>query len=360
MQDGEYRNWLVFEYTSNPPSILECVKRCPKAWRRRAARFNAEDTMMLAVTARSGGRVLAMASSLQSFSSFASVNGIPTNAASLVCSVWDVSFQRGDGVFEVCRVVSSSTGGAAKPRCVGLHLDRLERSAAALELPLPPRRNVEKWLRDAAAQGGVDGIVRCIITRGGGFKGYGDHLGQDLKATPSTFLMWQPLPSPPDFFRLLPMRVPWHSGGFGDDWAAIKWLSYGPNLHSTRLAQRSGFDDALLLSRGNDVVLDGPSWALAWKRNDGTFCTPSWKDLGLLQSTSCTIAIEASRRIGMPVEEGIYTLSDVERHATALWVMSTTRDLVPIMSLGTTEFSIDSTTQNNVLHAMDTIIDEHD
>ena len=31
---------------------------------------------------------------------------MPTPAASLKCSIWDVTFQRGDGVFEAVRVVA--------------------------------------------------------------------------------------------------------------------------------------------------------------------------------------------------------------------------------------------------------------
>lgn len=299
------------------------------------------------------------------FSSFASLNGVPTNAATLTCSVWDASFQRGDGVFEVCRVI------AGKPRCVEVHLDRLERSAAAISLKLPAtRQELEQWIRDAAAAaGGENGMVRVMITRGGGSQGYGHHLGNELHAPPSTFILWQPLPAQPESYRLLPMCAPWHSGGFDNkDWAAVKWLSYGAHVHSTRLAQKRGYDDALLLSRGDEriadirdrVVLDGPNWALAWIRNDGTFCTPSWKELGLLESTSCMIALEAAQRMGVPVEEGIFTLADVEQHATAIWAMSTTRDLIPVVSLGTTNFSMDNLFRNELRKTMDTVIDEHD
>mgnify|MGYP001434432579 CR=1 FL=1 len=91
-------------------------------------------------------------------STFASLNGVPTPAASLKCSIWDVTFQRGDGVFEAVRVVQDRDGVPA-PRAVGLHLDRLERSAAALELSLPPRAHLESWLRDAARNGGGVGPV---------------------------------------------------------------------------------------------------------------------------------------------------------------------------------------------------------
>ena len=121
-------------------------------------------------------------------STFASLNGVPTAAASLKCSIWDVTFQRGDGVFEAVRVVADRDGVPA-PRAVSLHLDRLERSAAALELTLPPRAHLESWLRDAARNGGEGGYVRLMVTRGGGAPGYGHHL-PDLYAPPNAYCVW--------------------------------------------------------------------------------------------------------------------------------------------------------------------------
>ena len=97
-------------------------------------------------------------------STFASLNGVPTPAASLKCSIWDVTFQRGDGVFEAVRVVVDRDGLPA-PRAVSLHLDRLERSASALELPLPPRAHLESWLRDAARNGGEQCINQIVTAR---------------------------------------------------------------------------------------------------------------------------------------------------------------------------------------------------
>ena len=84
--------------------------------------------------------------------SFASLDGEETDAAALKCSVWDVTFQRGDGVFEVCRIVKHSNH-IPKPRCLSLHLDRLERSAAAIDLPLPPRHELEQWIRHRFSNG---------------------------------------------------------------------------------------------------------------------------------------------------------------------------------------------------------------
>lgn len=286
--------------------------------------------------------------SYASSSSFASVNGIPTCASSVRVSVWDMSFQRGDGVFEVLRV---PPGGGKKPRGLNLHLDRLERSAHAIQLELPPRTSIEEWLQHAASESNQGGILRLMVTRGGGMAGCGHHL-TDLDAVPTTFILWQPMPPTPTQVRLLPKCAPWHPAGFQgkEEWNAIKWLSYGPNVHSTRIAQRHGYDDMLLLARGhgvdddtgddddmNRVVLDGPNWAIAWMNREGVFCTPCWKSLGLLQSVTCELAMQACRRLDIPTHQGTFRLSQLFDNATCLYMMSTTRDLLPVVSLGKVE-----------------------
>eukprot|EP00038_Savillea_parva_P026330 m.53253 g.53253 ORF g.53253 m.53253 type:complete len:364 (+) comp7437_c0_seq2:61-1152(+) len=311
----------------------------------------------------------------RSMHTYASLNGVQTDPTSLVCSIWDISFQRGDGVFEAVRVVPATDGGPPKPRCLNLHLDRMERSASALELPLPSRSVLEGWLREAAAEGGLGGYVRTIVTRGGGSPGYGDHLGDRLDAPPQTFIVWQPVSkaAPSASKRLMPLCAPWHPAGFGGPtggWTTMKWLAYGPNVHSSRLARQQGFDDALLLARGHGVsddapsdansrvVLDGPNFAVAWMRDDGTFCTPSWERLGMLQSITCTLALDAARRINLPIDEGIHRLDDIQQRARGMWVLSTTNDLTPVSVLGDLELQRNDAVRADLIHAMEEIAAE--
>lgn len=304
-------------------------------------------------------------------STFASIDGVPADAAALACSFWDQSFQRGDGVFEAVRVVIGS-GGTPVPRAVGLHLDRLERSAAAIRCPLPARSEVERYLRDAAAAGGEGGYVRLVATRGGGAPGYGDHLGGALDAPPRVFTVWQPLGCARAATTLAPAAAPWHPAGTaGRDWATIKWLAYGANMHSARLARAAGFGDALLLGRGwgvddgapsdcgDRVVLDGPNFAVCWFK-DGVLCAPSWRDLGMLESCTSALALRAADRAGVAVDEGVHRLRDLER-ADEVYVLSTGNDFTPVSAVGGTQFpasAVDSPSRVRVLAAMDDIVRE--
>ena len=73
----------------------------------------------------------------------------------------DDGLLRGDGVFEVIRLY------AGRPFALGEHLDRLERSAAALELPVE-RAELESEIAALLAEFGEhEAQLRLVITRGG-------------------------------------------------------------------------------------------------------------------------------------------------------------------------------------------------
>ena len=90
---------------------------------------------------------------------FYSINGQGT-AESPKVSFFDQSFLRGDGVFEVVRILN---GG--KLRAIQLHLDRLESSAKQISCPFPSRSAIQQWLQEAAEAGG-EGSVRLLATKG--------------------------------------------------------------------------------------------------------------------------------------------------------------------------------------------------
>ncbi|MFB3044665.1 MAG: aminotransferase class IV, partial [Acidimicrobiia bacterium] len=73
--------------------------------------------------------------------------------------VTDSSVLRGDGCFEVMRVYDGV------PFAVDRHLDRLSRSAGALDISLPNREEIAEWVR-RAIDGHSDCVVRIIVTRG--------------------------------------------------------------------------------------------------------------------------------------------------------------------------------------------------
>ena len=71
----------------------------------------------------------------------------------------DLALVRGDAVFEALRVY------AGRPFRLDAHLDRLARSAGAIDLPLPGGLE-DLATRAVAAAGGGDAVLRLICTRG--------------------------------------------------------------------------------------------------------------------------------------------------------------------------------------------------
>jgi branched-chain amino acid aminotransferase len=239
------------------------------------------------------------------------IDGLPVPDAEAVISVFDWAVQRGYGCFEVIRAYDGT------PFRADAHLERLERSAAALALRPPNRPSLAAAVHQAAAAGG-DCQVRVILTAG----------GRDLlaEAPPRTVVMWEPLPHVPVPMRLQSMAAPWHPGRSGHPLTAVKWLSYAPNMASSDAARRAGYDDALLIS-DDGWVIEGPTFGVAWLV-EGRLETPGL-ELGILPSITRAAAIEAASTLGIPVEEGAFPLGRVLEAGEVL-ALSTTRQVTPI------------------------------
>lgn len=245
------------------------------------------------------------------------IDGVAVPDLEATLSVFDWAVIRGFGVFEVIR----SYGGT--PFRLAGHLDRLERSAAALGLGTPRREMLESWVRDCTEAGG-DCQVRVVVTGGG--------RDQLVPAPPRTVVMWEPIPDIPETLKVLPMVAPWHPATDAGGFAGVKWTSYAPNMASTDKAKQAGYDDALLLS-ADSTVLEGPTYTVAWF-SQGRLETPA-TELGILASITREAVLEAAGALGIEVKQGIYPLDRIAAAAEVL-AMSTTREVVPVGLLGQT------------------------
>ena len=242
------------------------------------------------------------------------IDGRPVNEADARVSVFDWAVMRGFGVFEVIR----SYGVA--PFRLGPHLDRLERSAAALAVGLPGRDDLISWVTAAAENG--EGQVRIVVTGGGR-----DPL---FDAPSQTIIMWEPVPDIPSPLRVMPLEAPWHPGTADGPLSGIKWLSYAPNMASADMARRAGFHDALLYSR-DGFILEGPTFGIAWLIGD-VIETPGL-DLGILASITRSVLFEIGEHLGIEVRE---VSAPLERLLAADEVvgLSTVKEVIPIGVIG--------------------------
>jgi branched-subunit amino acid aminotransferase/4-amino-4-deoxychorismate lyase len=254
------------------------------------------------------------------------IDGIPAADDAAVVSVFDWTLMRGFGVFEVVRLY----GGV--PFRLVAHLDRLERSAAALGVSMPAREALTDWVGKLAADH-RDGSARLILTGGG--------RDESVMAPARAILMWEPDLAVPASLRLIPITAPWHPGTDAGGFPGVKWTSYAPNMAATDKARRAGFDEALLIDR-EGIVLEGPTFAVAWV-HDGRIETPSLH-LGILHSISREVVLECAERLGLAASEGDYPLERLLQ-ADEAFALSTMKQVVQIEQVGETRIPPGPVTQ---------------
>lgn len=246
------------------------------------------------------------------------INGVATDSETASVSVFDLGFQRGYGCFEAMR---SYEGTIFRP---DRHLDRLARSAEHLRIELVDRSALRGWCEVVA--GGGDGVVRVYVTGGTDASALGSNN--------ATIVYLEPVPDLQASMRLDLLDAPWHSDGRVSQLTGAKTLSYGPNLAATVEARSKGFDDAALLG-GDEVVLEGPTFSLAWIK-DGVLFTPSL-DSQILESITREATLEAAARIGIETSVGRFYRDDLIG-ADEVFIMSTIREVMPVTAVADVSF----------------------
>jgi branched-chain amino acid aminotransferase len=232
-----------------------------------------------------------------SFRELASVDGRISPTASAVVPMKDDGLYRGDGGFEVIRIY----GG--KLFALHDHLDRLQRSAAAIELEFD-RGALEREIEALLAEfGDGDGQLRLIVTRG----------GRRIAAT-------EPLPPHGETLKLATVTYSPTVILNG-----VKSLSYAANMQATRLAKGQGADEAVLV-QPDGTVLEPPTSAIFWVSPQGSLRTPAL-EVGVLESITRDRLVKA-----LQVEEGAWPVADL-RAAGEAFLASTTREIQAVSSI---------------------------
>lgn len=227
----------------------------------------------------------------------ASIDGAIFPTAEARIPVADDGVLRGDGVFEVIRLY------AGRPFALGDHLDRLERSAAAIELPVD-RSAVEREVTALLEAFGVaDGALRIVLTRGG-----------------RRMAMTESLPEWPRSIRVATVTY-----APSEILTGVKSISYAANMQATRIAATRGADEAILI-RPDNIVLEAPTSSVFWVSAEGGLRTPSISS-GILESiTRARVARE------LHVEEGAWHVDDLLGAGEA-FLASTTREVQAIAAI---------------------------
>ena len=206
----------------------------------------------------------------------------------------DDGLVRGDGVFEGMRAYDR------RVRTPDLHLDRMERSCAAIDLPFDRTRvasDLSAFLEHTSVP---DCSVRAMLTRGG-------HL----------ILREEPLFDLPASWALSPQRhrptpLLAHS----------KTLSYAAYMQANRAAKAAGANEALFVDADDDAVLEAPTSSFLWLEGDTLVAPPL--ERGILDSITRRLVAEVT-----PLEVRDRTLAQMA-DADAGMLVSTVLESQPI------------------------------
>jgi branched-chain amino acid aminotransferase len=250
------------------------------------------------------------------------MNGRIVAPADARVSIFDHGLLYGDGVFEGIRYYD---GRAFR---LDAHLARLERSAAAIDLPLEHTRTS---LEDAVATviahaGSADGYLRLIVTRGEG------DLGLDPRScrAPTTVVAAAPL-------RVFEGA---HAGVVATVASTrqapadvvdprIKSLNYLNRLLARLEAVRAGADEAFMLNaRGH--VAEGTTDNVFVVRDEMLF-TPPASD-GALEGITRSAVLDLARDLGIPCEQASLGSYDL-RAADEVFLAGTAAELVAVRTI---------------------------
>lgn len=240
----------------------------------------------------------------------------------------DLGVVRGDGVFDAT-LVRRDAAGSPHVRDRDAHLDRLERSAAILQLPAPDRAGYDRAIDALMAawdfEAEPEAIIRLVLTR-----------GPEAGGDPTAFALMAPLGASVIEERERGVAITLLGRGHdGDEVAAMPWLlpgakslSYSINMAAKRHAAQHGFDDVVFASPAG-TLLEGPTSTLVIDRG-GRLLTP--KQEGILASITLDHLVRDAPSEGLEVTFETLEPDDL-RASDGAWLLSSGRLLARVTSV---------------------------
>jgi len=239
------------------------------------------------------------------------INGEVSPVEEARVSPLDHGLLTGDGVFETLRVYQGV------PFATRRHLERLVRSAAALDLPVPDLSVLREAMEIVVTRNDLDaGRMRITITGGVG------SLGSDrADCEPTVIVAGSALVDWPPTADVV--VAPWPRNERGA-LAGIKTVSYGENVVALAYARDDGADEALFANLAGDVC-EGTGTNV-FVVLDGRLVTPPLSS-GCLAGVTRELLLE----LGGVVEEDtpVAALAGAEE----AFLTSSTREVQPIRAI---------------------------
>ena len=221
------------------------------------------------------------------------INGKEVKKEEFNIPVENLAIWRGDGIFEAIAIHNGYLFAIDK------HMERFAKSAEKMFFDDIDFIKIKEDLISIASKFD-NGYMRVIIGRG---------IDKDKS---DVYIFYQDLINFPESFSLQSQKAHWQSGGdFSLDEVeniGSKTISYAMNINQTRLAQKSGYTDSLLLNK-DGIVLEGPTFCVSWII-DNKIYVPSL-DLGILDSITRRTLIDIAKEAGLDLKVENIHINDI-------------------------------------------------
>ena len=221
------------------------------------------------------------------------INGKEVKKEDFNIPVENLAIWRGDGIFEAVAIHNGYLFAIDK------HMERFAKSAEKMFFDDIDFKKIKEDLISIASKFD-NGYMRVIIGRG------------TDKDKSDVYIFYQDLINFPESFSLQSQKAHWQSGGdFSLDEVeniGSKTISYAMNINQTRLAQKSGYTDSLLLNK-DGIVLEGPTFCVSWII-DNKIYVPSL-DLGILDSITRRTLIDIAKEAGLDLKVENIHINDI-------------------------------------------------
>lgn len=226
-----------------------------------------------------------------------------------------------DGIYEVILVRRG------RFFCLERHLERLERSAAAIRLRLPLSRwELAQVLQEAVTRAGLEGqdsTVYLQVSRGTGHR---QHVFSS-SLQPTLWAVARPLS---------PLPQAWVTEGAAAvvvpdrrwEMCNVKSLQLLYNVLARQQASEAGAYEAILVRQG--VVTEGAATNVFMVRDGVVFTHPTGPHI--LPGITRSITLEVAAAAGIPIREETFTVEQL-RQADEVFLTGTTIEVLPVVRL---------------------------
>lgn len=252
------------------------------------------------------------------------INGKIVSSEEATVSVFDRGFLYGDSIYEVTMTMDNI------PFMVEAHLDRLEKSAQKIALPLPmPRQQiVDELIRLVKKLGAKKCYVRIVCTRG-----EGEITLDPTKPLTGNFILIakELLPNPKTWYQqgvwmVVADVVKKHQRATDP---SVKSGNYLNNVMAMAEAKKAGAFDAIMLNH-QGMVSEGTTSNI-WIVEGDSFITPPL-DAGLLGGITRQSLLDLGRAKKLSMSEQNFN-PDRLKNADEVFLTSTTKEIVPIVKI---------------------------